>query len=1503
MLKLNGTSEQTFASHNSINMNPQVFVEWNYNNIYKPYNVFPSQSTSASFDIFNSTSSFTTSSVTINAGSANYTVGSGIYSASSAYVTKTRTSKNSIRAITASTNASISASSSITGPGYYKLTFYTKTDVTFKTGYTNRITNATFTTASVAGTKYYAWVVPVSESGYRPSFSLTGEDATSQTYASNTKPVLTWTADPNAVEYDIYFSEQADSDAYVPYPKYFKTVTNKDIKASGGTPRVTFTDSASALGIGQLDIYGMFRPPGAPNEISVSPSIKLYNGTSLVDNTTYYVKFYEDENVYKGAIQGSFYPNGVQYNKVEVFFGSESTFTRFDLALNISSTKNTQVVFFDKFDLVPINSWIYDSNRFYPIEEIFQSNRPGEALLNPLNTQTTIANGTKNKPVSYGYYNPDGFDSTDYRKNILNSIYNNFQYYISDAKLQSGTTPVTHYVTAKYDNILTINKLVLKVINKFTSIDSANVYFYNSTGTQISSTSISSSDFNGKEYLTLFYNGTTWSTSGTFNPPQLTDSGLISNALSDVAQIQVTFNVLKNVNPVEEWDAITQNRLHLIELSPRLEIDISPLVKAFNVKKDIDSNQTAAGFPMGYMNSNTATVEISNIPVYNAGIPYTIFDQISENATFKDLLREGVKFSLNLVSPQQDFTEKIPAFVMYANRWGMNGISNVSVDLYDFAKYSLMSIPAPQYSGYNEPVFDTIVNIMSGAGFSDFDYDQLKSVLLKSAKNTTYFWTDLKGTLFESLQSFFVSHQIGAWFDEYGVLKFKSIRQIIQSYMDESFQADFAVTDKTLDRVGTSSVTYIPNLLDDGFNHDINPIPGKIIFNYKVPSTNMEQSASSIGVGSKQQYRQTGTGVWGPKEMNGIFSTRLDQELRTGQNEFYISTDVLNTATNSISDYSGQGFINGEIISYNGIEYDFWCGKADIDDGSKYKAIIRNEGDAELILSQLKAENPDAIDLYYEPTGKFVGVERGKYGTQERNHLRFLSQAKDGYTLPDNYFYFKETSNGSRGAQLRTANPTPQFTPVPESTLLSKKGSVLSLNAQNPRSFDSRLKNISRMIVPKFNAKDCTYFAVEFSVLDKITSKYQEVGIYLDQGGDLSSSSVSTTNPLYIGLKFNASKTEIVVGNNSVQLTSTGAKPSFTKLDRESVTSLPISMKISKDKTYRFSFLLLGTRIAFFNQDGELLASAKINYPSGNLVNFGTYYYNYDSENIGVAVSEIYATEWQTLPTSFDIICSEILSNRLKYHFSTRNYLNNVVQGIPNTNNYYMWTSELSFKGLSVYQNRDLEYTPCIPGTFQYLKVYYDPDAPQQYRDENGKLQWMPQESPYHSVKINDISYSDICASPFRTSMAMVNNSDQMIFISTDSGKIGEVPVTPLGISAVKQTLSKDNNIEKIINSQNIKETIQMDSPWVQSKKDAEELVELVQILSKTFNGTISAKIFGNPLIQIGDFCQVVYSLKNIGYDRERGIIPRYFFVKSISHNYSDGFDTELILKPMFGMS
>ena len=584
--------------------------------------------------------------------------------------------------------------------------------------------------------------------------------------------------------------------------------------------------------------------PSISNTISFSPGVDVYdtNISTLnpIDGVISYTNYYESEYSSPTINQSTFILDGIKFNKFEIYFYCPQSFNKISISLKALSDSgiSTYSVFFDKFSIVTSDSWLFDVNDLFPIDSVFYSARPGEAFLNPF----LPAAQKQNKPISYGYYNPDGMQSVNTlnRKNLLPSKYSKFNYYISPAAEKDTNV----YLSAKYDNPMSINKIIFKYNSALTYLKNAKINIYDKNLNSKASISLAANTTDEvTEYVILYYQNGLWNriintnepTANNYSPTELTDSGIMQNTVDDVSIIELVGQVEKRNDSATHY----QRRLHVIELSPRLELDISGLVKELSIDKSIDAKNSISSFPIGYMNSDSANLTVSNIPVYKNGKPHVIFENISEKSTFKSLLREGVKITGAFISPQQDFTEIIPAFYMYVNTWNVAGLDSLSISCMDSTKYLLMSKEAPQYSSKNEGMLDTMVNIFALSGFSDFDYNQLKTVLYQNAKKTNYFWTDISSTLYDSLSSFFLTNQIGVYFDEYGIMKFKDLNTIINTYNSDDFSnsVSFAVTDKVLGGIGSSLITYIPNLITDGYNHEISPKPGKVIVNYKVPIT------------------------------------------------------------------------------------------------------------------------------------------------------------------------------------------------------------------------------------------------------------------------------------------------------------------------------------------------------------------------------------------------------------------------------------------------------------------------------------------------------------------------------------------------------------------------------------------------------------------------------------------------------------------------------------------
>ena len=86
----------------------------------------------------------------------------------------------------------------------------------------------------------------------------------------------------------------------------------------------------------------------------------------------------------------------------------------------------------------------------------------------------------------------------------------------------------------------------------------------------------------------------------------------------------------------------------------------------------------------------------------------------------------------------------------------------------------------------------------------------------------------------------------------------------------------------------------------------------------------------------------------------------------------------------------------------------------------------------------------------------------------------------------------------------------------------------------------------------------------------------------------------------------------------------------------------------------------------------------------------------------------------------------------------------------------------------------------------------------------------------------------------------------------------------------------------------NATEVAQVDSQWIQSRNAANKMISLVAHSIDGFSVDTNLKIFGNPLIQLGDVVSVTYKLA--------GINSKLFVVQSVKHSFSSGLETELVL-------
>ena len=1154
-----------------------------------------------------------------------------------------------------------------------------------------------------------------------------------------------------------------------------------------------------------------------------------------------------------------------------MWFGVKSeltsqAFDRIHLLFNASADYKNSSFYVDNIQVYSITEFDYLYNQQYPTDELFQSQRPGETLLN-----TNIASNDPQRYVNYGLWNqaikPCSFaiqnpmlimNSLYPFRQYVPSIYDSFKYYIS----QPGIT--TTGIQAQYDSYLSINKIVIKIVKGFAAPTSTSVILT----TNVGDTTISSVIFSADGTAVIYYSGLSWSQTPWSSPPKLTDTGQIQSSFNNVKGIKLSVSGITIDSGILAADSAKYsnelNSIAVVEISPRLEVDLSPLITEISVTKELSQNKTG-GFPIGEISSNNANITISNFPVTYGGSAFTIFDNTSPESTFYNLMRQGVKFTCSYTSPLNSFTGKIPVGVFYSDTWNISDIDTVSINTFDQAKYIWMTFASPQYSATNAGLLEIITNILDISGFSDYNYDSLAKAIDPRTK-ISYFWCDETRTLFEVLSSLFVSYQMSAYFDEYGMLQFKSLGQILSEYSSGSFTSDFAITDTTFTPAG-GTVSYIPNIIPSTFSESVGTKVGQIIMNYKTADANMSIDANGIGgdAGLLAIKRDVPAEVWKEDSDTALPCSYISRSMYPQDSSFYFDPSVLMDTARSMPNLYGEAFIGSEIVSWEGMEYIFFpINGSDI----SIRKVISVKGDIDKAISEIRSFlsvlGVNFKSIGYYPAGKLVGVKRGKYNTPVQNHLILDTQGlMIGTTSPSAYFnYYNISPNGAFSSA--TSGVTFSYGNAKVTQVVSGTTPIMTSTA----------------ISPKETSKNYNYYAFSFHASSKYAAQ-TNFGMYFNNKG-------TDSTVWYLTLSRSGVKgTKVSLGYggpglNPQNVTSEGQNSLAgivgSKIDQT------LSVDLFDNSEHRISLYVYSSYVYIYI-DGRQVSRVKIYSNTANLSpnltsTFGVFSQANKTGVASITFTEIYAAEF---PTSTHMKKIAELKSFPRYHFNTESYLNNIVKGIPNIVNHYLWQSKPQIRGVKFYDVK-LSKSPAIPGTSVIQKVFYG----QAQSTNNGTNIILDRVNSW------DVSYSPLSITPFRARFIAVNNSNQMVFLKAPGDKIGNLSTPWVAINSKYQFLSDAKVVTKTIDTKYKSNSIHLDTDWVQGENDVYRILNDSASLLTGFHSELSISIFGNPLIQIGDFCQLKYTLKRIGTAS-----PVYYFVQSVTQTFSQGLTTSLVLKPM----
>ena len=676
---------------------------------------------------------------------------------------------------------------------------------------------------------------------------------------------------------------------------------------------------------------------------------------------------------------------------------------------------------------------VYSSNRL-PISEIFEPGRPGEFLVDMSGSLEDTA-PTKPSiqsipqqctPMHMATYYALGPKYELVQRSVTPYPDNPYTYYVSGSDVDSKK------IWAFYKNKSKTNKIVLKFntiaakpflmdLRVLTSSGWSNNLIANGTVVNEDGT------------LILYFNAanSTWSTTKwtRSNYPKISTSGVsVGNITSSgIIAYQEILGIKLNVSSMQ----IARNdfaglpaRLELIEISPRLDVDLTDLVISTS---SISESSSESLLNIGGITSNSYTINISNNLLIKTLHDQTTSDTVkdirpvstlSETSIFKNIISKGVKvrggFDVDLsyrgggAALSKTY---LPSFVGYIDKWKESN-SEIVISAFDIIK-NLQSTNTQSVYLESKRISECVYSVLDPIGFGEVYGDELVNLkIFSNAKDSEltfsqnekikYFWTSNDRTVSETLNDLFKIYQIAMYTDEYGAVRFKSLYEYNEIYNNlikssSPSSPDIFIQDKN-DANSKSNLISV--------DVEENEKPQSVIVKYKTPRPTLSQPKlpkknqdnkpvkENILVTQKKSTDR----VWILQENSYIVPyIQLTGSGITSASQNFIPYDT--TLTNVFMravPFSSHLLIDQEIVSYDGIEYEF---QYFTNTGStKRNYVVKNAEELEMIKSDIFS-NRNGRSISFRPSGRLMNVKRGLFGTPPSKHNRQTSTTVHPWTM------------------------------------------------------------------------------------------------------------------------------------------------------------------------------------------------------------------------------------------------------------------------------------------------------------------------------------------------------------------------------------------------------------------------------------------------------------------------------------------------------------------------
>lgn len=364
--------------------------------------------------------------------------------------------------------------------------------------------------------------------------------------------------------------------------------------------------------------------------------------------------------------------------------------------------------------------------------------------------------------------------------------------------------------------------------------------------------------------------------------------------------------------------------LDMIEISPRLLVNISDYVESFDITKSLSSD--ANGLPVGYLTVSNGAVNIVNFD--NIFTEANTFDG-TNGSIITEYARQNTKFVFyETILDINGYDKYIPLKTFYSESFPRpsGGDSVISIPLRDLF-FRLETTNSPSLISQETTLTYAVATVLDYIGFSNYSFRNIDS---NNDPVLPFFFVEPSVSVAEILQRLAQATQTAMFFDEYNNFIVMSKEYLLPN-----------VSDRDVDFVLLGNDNPLANIesINDSQTKIIND--GTIDYTIRYIQRSVSSLASSIKIDEERTYKYKTVLLW---EVSATEETKTINEASKDSSGYTLGAMALNNnltsavptvvnreIINNVIDvgesvywlprFQGYLYANGEIIRFDAVEF------------------------------------------------------------------------------------------------------------------------------------------------------------------------------------------------------------------------------------------------------------------------------------------------------------------------------------------------------------------------------------------------------------------------------------------------------------------------------------------------------------------------------------------------------------------------------------------------------